>query len=62
MLQDGCPHVRTSVRGLKMFFFECFSPVMECVRALVGFSPSFSTHETLVRTWGIRPLPIPLDH
>ncbi len=52
------PHVRTSVRGPKMTFFECFFLALD-TRRLAGLRPVFFGPRTLVRTWGTRPVPRP---
>jgi hypothetical protein len=55
------PHVRASVRGLKMKWFECFSwprldLLVDIVNAIVG-SPGRPSSSTHVR-WGERGAPV----
>ncbi len=55
-------HVRQSVPGPNMIFFDCFSYPrpgfqVDKVKTLVGFALFFGPR-TLWRTWGTRPVPI----
>jgi hypothetical protein len=60
-------HVRLSVRGPKMIFFECFQldgsaapngfSLTRQFKAIVGLRPVLLGPRTLRRTWGTRPVP-----